>query len=97
MSSAATSCAASTAASHVPDSSADRCTDTTESTPSDRYAAANSPGVGREVDTCSRRSDSALDTSSGETSSPSLPVRVPSTTCSGTSETPYSSATPGGR
>ncbi len=93
------SAAASRAESQVPDSSADRCSDTTVLAPPSnaaRYTSTNSAGVGREVVTVVR-TRSAAQTSAGVTSRPSRPVRPPSCTRSGTTCTPSSSASPPGR
>ena len=85
------SCAASVADSQVPDSAADRCTDTIRVAPAsstDWYIAANSAGVGRDVLTANL-SRSARVTSDGVTSTPSSTAdREPSITRSGTTWMP---------
>src|SRR4051812_45164816 len=88
------SCAASTADSQVPDSAEDRCTDTTWDAPESRTCwnrSANSAGVGREVETATFER-SARATSAEETSMPSVAVRFPNITRSGTTSTPSSSS-----
>lgn len=91
--------AASTAASYVPENSADRCSETIPVAPVSaavRYAAAKTSGLGRDVVTeC--RFWSARASERAEISVPSSSARSPSTTVSGTAVMLCRSIVCGGR
>ena len=70
----------------MPDTSADRCTDTTPVAPAAAaasYAAANVSGAGRDVETGSNERKASA-TMRCEASGPSSSVWAPTTTCRGT-------------
>ena len=93
------SLAASTAASYVPENSADRCSETMPVAPASaaaRYASAKISGLGRDVVT-ERRFCSASASERAEISVPSSSAWSPSTTVSGTAVMPCRSIVCGGR